>query len=119
MNIKGVLEVKGEAIKVSDKFSKREFVIIDNSNSAYPQPISLQLVNDKCSLIDNIAIGTEIDCSINLRGRKWTSPTGEIKYFNTIECWKISTNTIDKANQNAKTADTKVESVEDSSGLPF
>jgi len=101
MNIKGNLEVKGETTRVSDKFSKREFVVIDNSNSAYPQPISLQLVNDKCSLIDNIAIGNEIDCSINLRGRKWTSPTGEVKYFNTIECWRIESVS---TNKNANSA---------------
>lgn len=123
MNIKGILKVKGETVRVSEKFSKREIVVIDNSNSAYPQPISLQLVNDKCSLVDNIAIGSEIDCSINLRGREWTSPQGEVKYFNTIECWKVSVNSIDKANQNAKHADNAVNldvSVgSDESGLPF
>jgi hypothetical protein len=24
-----------------------------------------------------------------LRGREWTSPGGEVKYFNTLEAWKI------------------------------
>jgi hypothetical protein len=27
--------------------------------------------------------------SFNLRGREWTSPKGEVKYFNSLEAWKI------------------------------
>ena len=27
--------------------------------------------------------------SFNLRGREWTSPKGEIKYFNSLEAWRI------------------------------
>jgi len=30
-----------------------------------------------------------VDVAINIRGREWTSPQGEIKYFNSIEAWRI------------------------------
>ena len=26
---------------------------------------------------------------INLKGREWTSPQGEVKYFNSIQGWRI------------------------------
>ncbi|OFY85035.1 MAG: hypothetical protein A3F72_04630 [Bacteroidetes bacterium RIFCSPLOWO2_12_FULL_35_15] len=90
MDITGILKVKSEAQQVSEKFKKREFVLTDNS-SQYPQHISFQLTQDKCNLIDNYAVGSEIKVHFNLRGREWTSPKGEIKYFNTLEAWRIET----------------------------
>lgn len=88
MDITGILKLKTEAQQVSDKFKKREFVLTDNS-SQYPQHISFQLTQDKCSLIDQYNVGDEIKVHFNLRGREWTSPKGEIKYFNTLEAWRI------------------------------
>ncbi len=88
MDVTGTLKVKGETTKVSDKFTKREFVITDNS-SQYPQHISFQLTQDKCSLLDQYQLGSEIKVHFNLRGREWTSPTGELKHFNSLEAWRL------------------------------
>ena len=33
--------------------------------------------------------GDKVKISVNHRGREWTSPTGEVKYFNSIIGWKI------------------------------
>jgi hypothetical protein len=88
-NITGTLKVKSAEQQVSDKFRKREFVITDNS-SQYPQHISFQLTQDKCSLIDSCKVGEDIKVFFNLRGREWKSPKdGELKYFNSLEAWKI------------------------------
>lgn len=86
--IKGKLKVKGNEQAVSERFRKREFVLTDDS-SQYPQYISFQLTQDKCSLLDTVNIGDEINVSFNLRGREWKSPQGEIKYFNSLEAWRI------------------------------
>ena len=88
LQLKGKLKIKGNEQVVSDRFRKREFVVTDDS-SQYPQHISFQLTQDKCSLLDRINIGDEINVSFNLRGREWKSPQGEIKYFNSLEAWKI------------------------------
>lgn len=84
----GTLKVKEDAIQVSEKFSKREFVITENS-SMYPQDIMLQLEQDKCNLLDNAKIGDQLTVSFNLRGREWISPQGEVRYFNTLSAWRI------------------------------
>jgi hypothetical protein len=89
MNIKGKIKVINATNVVSDKFSKREFVLTENS-SQYPQDLLIQLTQDKCSLIDGFNVGQEIEVQINLRGREWINPQGEAKYFNTIEAWKIN-----------------------------
>ena len=72
---------------VSEKFSKREFVV--ETPSQYPQQILLQWTQDKCSLLDGLQVGQEIDVHLNIRGRSWANPQGETKYFNTLEAWKI------------------------------
>ena len=89
MELKGTILKVGKTEKMSDKFSKREFVLTTNDNPTYPQHISVQCTNDKCVMLDNLSIGSEVTAHINLRGREWKSPTGETKYFNTIECWKL------------------------------
>jgi hypothetical protein len=55
----------------------------------YPQDIMFQATQDKCSLLDAVHSGEQVEVSFNLRGREWTSPQGEVKYFNTLEAWRI------------------------------
>lgn len=89
MELQGKIKAIGETANVSEKFKKRDFVITTDADGKYPQHISLQCTQDKVALLDNMAIGQDVKCSINIRGREWTSPSGEVKYFNTIECWKL------------------------------
>jgi len=40
-------------------------------------------------MLDGINEGEQVEVSFNLRGREWTSPQGEVKYFNTLDAWRI------------------------------
>jgi len=124
MDITGILKVKNEAQQVSENFKKREFVVTDNS-SQYPQHVSFQLTQDKCNLIDQYNVGAEIKVHFNLRGREWTSPQGEIKYFNTLEAWRIeggansgSGNTSSAANKMEGVSET-ITAATEGDDLPF
>ncbi len=86
--IQGILKVKNNEVQVSDRFKKREFVMTTEQNTQYPQHVQFQLVQDKCSLLDSHQLGEEIKVSFNLRGREW-SKDNEIRYFNTLDAWKI------------------------------
>lgn len=89
MDVTGKLHAKFDTQVVSDKFTKRDFVLMMVDNPQYPQYVSFQLTQDKCALLDILEPGMDITVSFNLRGRQWTSPQGEIKYFNTLEAWRI------------------------------
>ena len=39
--------------------------------------------------MDSFNIGENVKISINLRGREWESPQGDVKYFNSIHGWRI------------------------------
>lgn len=84
----GTVKVINDTVQISDKFAKREFVVTDTS-SMYPQDVLFQLTQDKCGLIDNIKVSETVEVSFNLRGREWTNPQGEVKYFNSLEAWRI------------------------------
>ncbi len=88
MEVTGILKVKFDTQKVSDRFSKREFVLTTEATSPYPQHVSFQLNQDKCNLLDQYNVGDEMKIQFNLRGREWNGPQG-IKYFNTLEAWRI------------------------------
>ncbi|MDP4683305.1 MAG: DUF3127 domain-containing protein [Crocinitomicaceae bacterium] len=84
----GTVKVLNSTVQVSEKFSKREFVVTDTS-SMYPQDISFQATQDKCAMLDGIQPNDQVEVSFNIRGREWTSPQGEVKYFNSLEAWRI------------------------------
>jgi hypothetical protein len=83
----GTVKVVNPTQVISEKFSKREFVI--ETQDQYPQLVMFQATQDKCSLLDNVQQSSQVEVSFNLRGREWTSPAGEVKYFNTLEAWRI------------------------------
>jgi len=86
---KGIAYKVGNVETISEKFRKREFVVTDGA-AQYPQYIPFTFVNDKCDLLDSIAEGQEVEVSFSLKGREWTSPQGQVKYFSTIEGFAIT-----------------------------
>ena len=86
---KGIVHNVGATNQVSDKFRKREVVLTDGA-SEYPQYIPFTFVQDKCSLADQLIEGQEVEFSFSLKGREWTSPQGDVKFFCTIEAFNVS-----------------------------
>ncbi|WP_298827945.1 DUF3127 domain-containing protein [uncultured Capnocytophaga sp.] len=79
-------------------FEKRDLVIV--TEEQYPQTIIIQFTQQRCDLLNNLQVGQNVKVYINIRGREWTNPQGETKYFNTIEGWKIEViQTTNVANQ--------------------
>jgi hypothetical protein len=87
-NLTGTVKVINETQQVSEKFKKREIVVTDNTGQ-YPQDILFQLVQDRTELADGLQVNDPVQVSFFLRGREWTSPQGEVKYFNSLDIWSI------------------------------
>ena len=68
-------------------FQKRDLVI--TTDGQYPQDIIIQFAQGNCTLLDNLQVGQIVKIHFNLQGREWTSPQGDVKYFNTVVGWKI------------------------------
>jgi len=88
MEIQGKVKLVGETQTFGNNgFRKREIVV--TTEEQYPQHIMVEFVQDKTDLLNNFAVGQSVKISINLRGREWTNPQGEVKYFNSIQGWRI------------------------------
>ena len=90
MELIGKIVLINEKNQVSDKFAKREVII--QTGDTYPQKILVEFTQDKCELLNSYIEGENVKILFNLRGREWTSPTGEVRYFNTVQGWKIENN---------------------------
>lgn len=88
MEYKGTIKAIMEEQKITEKFKKREFVLTDNAPS-YPQTIIFELTNDRCALLDNFKEGEEVKIDFQLKGREWKNPQGEVKYFNTLQAFRM------------------------------
>jgi|TARA_B100001063_G_scaffold60716_1_gene54832 hypothetical protein len=88
MNISGKVKLISETKEYgSNGFRKREIVL--TTQEQYPQNILVEFIQDRTDLLDPFNIGDFVKIDINLRGREWTNDKGEIKYFNSIQGWRI------------------------------
>jgi hypothetical protein len=85
----GKLHTIFETKQVSERFSKREFVVELADNPKYPQTVLFQLTGDRCTQLDGMAVGDQVRIEFSLRGREWRSPSGDVKYFNSLDVWKL------------------------------
>ena len=88
MNISGKVKLINETKEYgSNGFRKREIVL--TTQEQYPQNILVEFIQDRTDLLDAFNIGDFVKIDINLRGREWTNDKGEVKYFNSIQGWRI------------------------------
>ena len=88
------MEITGTILQIgttkeygSNGFKKREIVI--QTQEQYPQKILIEFVQDKCQILDKYKANDLVKIGINLKGREWTNKNNEVKFFNTIQGWKI------------------------------
>ncbi len=87
MELQGIIKKLGDVQTFASGFQKREMVIV--TEEQYPQPISIEFLKEKGDLLNAYKEGDKVKVAINIGGREWTSPQGEVKYFNSITGWRI------------------------------
>jgi len=81
-------QLQGEIILMADKqtfdggFEKREFVV--DTGGKYPQQIKLELIKDKCALLDGLSVGQSVAVSFNVRGNEYNG-----RHYVNLQAWKI------------------------------
>ncbi|MEY3369039.1 MAG: hypothetical protein RI973_2194 [Bacteroidota bacterium] len=82
-DIEGKLIKKYDVEQRTSTFQSREFVI-EVPDGSYSQYVKFQLVQERCSMIDNYEEGSMIKVSFDLRGREWQG-----KFFTNLNAWRI------------------------------
>ena len=115
MELKNVEIIKiGEIKTFANDFKKIDFVV--KTQDQYPQTLLLQAIQKTAENVTNYnKVGQFVDVSLNLKGREWADPkTGEIKYFNSLEAWKVF-----KAEGAAEPQVVEAMVIEEEDDLPF
>ena len=89
MTVEGKIIEKFDAQTINESFKKREFVLEYAENPQYPEFLKFELIQSNCEQLDDIESGDEVVVHFNLKGRKWTDPKGEVKYFNNLQAWRL------------------------------
>lgn len=82
LTVSGKLIVLNDSEAVSEKLTKRTFVV--ETAEQYPQSLLFEAINDKTKLLDKFKVSQDVTVSFNLRGREYKG-----KYFNTLSVWRI------------------------------
>jgi len=99
MQISGKICAIEDEVRTSPTFKKRTFVIEYSNNPMYVDYISMELVQDRCSILDIFPKGDDVTVFFNLRGKKWVDNDNKVRYFNHIQAWRI-----DKISHDSTTA---------------
>ncbi len=87
----GKLVAINETQQVSDRFKKREFVLEiseEINGNVYTNYAKMQLVQNKCEIIDNYHIGDTVKVSFNIKGNKWERD-GNVNYITNLDAWRV------------------------------
>ncbi len=91
--ITGDIHTIGETTVYGDNgFQKREFVIKitgEDENPEYPQYAPIELIKDKCGIMDAFAVGQEVKIQFNINGRLWEGNGKGERCFSAFQAWKV------------------------------
>ncbi|MBL7682487.1 MAG: DUF3127 domain-containing protein [Flavipsychrobacter sp.] len=91
LEVTGKLLVKNPTQVVSDKFRKREFVLElaeEINGNTYTNYAKMQLVQNKCDIIDKFNEGDTVKVSFNIKGNRWEKD-GKVNYITNLDAWRI------------------------------
>lgn len=91
LEVTGKLLVKYPTNVVSDKFRKREFVLElaeEINGNTYTNYAKMQLVQQKCDILDKFNEGDIVKVSFNIKGNRWEKE-GKVNYITNLDAWRI------------------------------
>lgn len=90
MDIKGKVHEVSPTAQVTESLKKRELIVEYVENPQYPEYLKFEAIQDRCSLLDSVKVGDDVEVFFNLKGRPWTDKTGKKSYFNSMQLWKVN-----------------------------
>lgn len=92
-NAQGKLYRIFDSEQVTERFTKREFVLEIEGPEIRGQQrnelVAFQLTGRRVDLIDGFREGQAVDVEFVIKGREWTSKSGDVRYFNSLEVFKV------------------------------
>ncbi len=87
----GKLAMKYDTQQVSERFKKREFVVEtaeEVNGMVYNNYAKMQLVQNKCEILDRFNVGDQIKVNFNIKGNKWEKD-GRLSFITNLDAWRV------------------------------
>jgi len=112
--VKGVITHVGQPQKISDKFTKLEFVV-QTEQGQYPKSVAMQAASKQIDNAKKLKVGDNVEVKFGINCREYNG-----KFYNTIEAFFIKA-TSSKGNAMQPNAEFSAKPVgeDDSQHLPF
>ena len=92
LEVTGKLLVKYDSQQVNESvLRKREFVMElaeEINGNVYTNYAKMQLVQNKCEILDKFNEGDNIKVSFNIKGNKWEKD-GKVNFITNLDAWRI------------------------------
>ena len=91
LEVTGKILHKYDTQQVSERFKKREFVLElaeEINGNVYTNYAKMQLVQNKCELLDRYNEGDTVKVSFNIKGNRWERD-GKVNYITNLDAWRI------------------------------
>src|ERR1044071_1573279 len=105
LEVTGKLLVKYDAQQVNDRFKKREFVLElaeEINGNVYTNYAKMQLVQQKCDILDRFNEGDNVKVSFNIKGSRWERD-GKVNFITNLDAWRIESAAAGATNNNMAT----------------
>jgi hypothetical protein len=102
LEVTGKLLVKYDAQQVNDRFKKREFVLElaeEINGNVYTNYAKMQLVQQKCDILDRFNEGDNVKVSFNIKGNRWEKD-GKVNFITNLDAWRIENAAAGATNNN-------------------
>lgn len=106
LEVTGKLLVKYDAQQVNERFKKREFVLElaeEINGNVYTNYAKMQLVQQKCDILDRFNEGDNVKVSFNIKGNRWERD-GKVNFITNLDAWRIEAATAGSSMGNTQQA---------------
>src|SRR5690606_4787636 len=100
--VTGKLHTKYDTQQVNERFRKREFVLElseEINGNVYTNYAKMQLVQNKCDILDRFNEGDQVKVSFNIKGNRWEKD-GKVNFITNLDAWRIENTAPGTAQEN-------------------
>ena len=84
--VQGKVHLIEETKVFGQKGFRKRLVVLEQDSGRFPNFIPVEFLQDACDQVDSLQVGSEVEVSYRLSGRKWQrDANSEVKYFLSCE----------------------------------
>ncbi|MFK7767307.1 MAG: DUF3127 domain-containing protein [Mariniblastus sp.] len=121
--VRGIVHLVEDTKTYGQKGFQKRLVVLEQNDGRFSNYIPLEFVRDNCAAADDLSVGSDVEISYKLSGRKWQKdPSSEVKYFLSAEAISfkvVGSGSGDGASDTASANDAFSDASYDENDIPF